>query len=218
MDGMETTKILREQGYEKPIVVLTANAVIGQKEVFLANGFDDFISKPIDLRELDTILNKHIRDKHKVQQTETKVAEPVETVVENKPEETPTEPQVDLSPVEQLKLINVKGLDVAKGVEWYQDNEASYLKLIKAYVVNIVEKLKSVEVVTMDTLPDYNIRIHGIKGVNLFVFAEELGQQAQKLEEAAIKGDLDFIHKNNPIFLEASYQFIDDLKAELAKI
>ena len=63
MDGLETTKLLRSLGYTKPIVALTANAVTGQADMFLQNGFDDFISKPIDIRQLDTVLSKLIRDK-----------------------------------------------------------------------------------------------------------------------------------------------------------
>ena len=63
MDGIEATKIIREMGYDQPIVALTANAVSGQSDVFLGNGFDEFISKPIDVRQLNNILNKFIRDK-----------------------------------------------------------------------------------------------------------------------------------------------------------
>jgi len=63
MDGLKTTRILRELGYTQPIVALTANAVIGQEEMFLANGFDSFISKPIDSRELNYILIELIRNK-----------------------------------------------------------------------------------------------------------------------------------------------------------
>jgi len=63
IDGMETTRRIRESGYNFPIVALTANAVVGQADIFLQNGFDDFISKPIDIRQLNFILNKYIRDK-----------------------------------------------------------------------------------------------------------------------------------------------------------
>jgi len=63
LDGIETVKILRGLGYTKPIVALTANALSGQAEMFLNNGFDDFISKPIDIRQLNIVLNKLIRDK-----------------------------------------------------------------------------------------------------------------------------------------------------------
>jgi signal transduction histidine kinase/CheY-like chemotaxis protein/HPt (histidine-containing phosphotransfer) domain-containing protein len=63
LDGVETTRRLREMGYDRPIVALTANAVAGQAEIFLNNGFDDFISKPIDIRQLNKVLNKLIRDR-----------------------------------------------------------------------------------------------------------------------------------------------------------
>jgi PAS domain S-box-containing protein len=63
MDGIETTKILRDMGYTQPIVALTANALAGQEDIFLNNGFDEFISKPIDSRQLNATLNKLIRDK-----------------------------------------------------------------------------------------------------------------------------------------------------------
>jgi signal transduction histidine kinase/CheY-like chemotaxis protein len=63
MDGIETTKIIRELGYKAPIIALTANAIMGQMERFLENGFDGFISKPIDTRQLNASLNKLIRDK-----------------------------------------------------------------------------------------------------------------------------------------------------------
>ena len=64
MDGIEATKIIRELGYTKPVVALTANALAGQAEMFMKNGFDDFISKPIDTRQLNLTLNKLIRDKY----------------------------------------------------------------------------------------------------------------------------------------------------------
>jgi signal transduction histidine kinase/DNA-binding NarL/FixJ family response regulator len=63
MDGIETAKIIRSFGYAHPIVALTANAMVGQSKIFLENGFDDFVSKPIDVRRLNVVLNKFIRDK-----------------------------------------------------------------------------------------------------------------------------------------------------------
>ena len=64
MDGIETTKKLRELGYKEVIVALTANALTGNDVMFKQNGFDDFISKPIDVRHLNAILNTYIRDRH----------------------------------------------------------------------------------------------------------------------------------------------------------
>jgi len=50
-------------GYAHPVVALTANAGGGQADIFLANGFNDFISKPIDMRQMNAVLKKFVRDK-----------------------------------------------------------------------------------------------------------------------------------------------------------
>ncbi|MCL2260890.1 MAG: ATP-binding protein [Fibromonadales bacterium] len=60
MDGVETVKRIREMGDDLPIVALTANAALGVKEMFLANKFNDFLSKPIDLVKLNAILEEWI--------------------------------------------------------------------------------------------------------------------------------------------------------------
>ena len=64
MDGIEATRNIRAMGYKRPIVALTASAGAGQAEMFLENGFDDYISKPIDVRQLNAVLNKLVREKY----------------------------------------------------------------------------------------------------------------------------------------------------------
>ena len=64
MDGIQTTQKLREAGYTGTIVALTANAIVGNDEMFKQNGFDGFIAKPIDLRQLNAVLNTFVRDKY----------------------------------------------------------------------------------------------------------------------------------------------------------
>ncbi|GHU53872.1 hypothetical protein FACS1894132_07320 [Clostridia bacterium] len=77
MDGIETTVKIRELDYKYPIVALTANAIAGNDKIFKANGFDDFISKPIDLRQLDAVVKTFVRDRHKDKVvTETAVLAP----------------------------------------------------------------------------------------------------------------------------------------------
>ena len=63
MDGIEATKILRGMGYDHPIVALTANAIKGQAEMFMENGFSGFMSKPIDIQLLDSYLVRFIKNK-----------------------------------------------------------------------------------------------------------------------------------------------------------
>ena len=63
MDGMQTTEIIRGMGYKHPIVALTANAFSDSVKMFMDNGFSGFISKPVDLNQLDKQLLRFIRDK-----------------------------------------------------------------------------------------------------------------------------------------------------------
>jgi len=64
MDGIETTQRLRALGYKQPIFALTANAAAWKRGAFLENGFDGYISKPVDIRQLNDSLNKYVRDKY----------------------------------------------------------------------------------------------------------------------------------------------------------
>jgi HPt (histidine-containing phosphotransfer) domain-containing protein len=63
MNGTEAMAKLRELGYTRPIVVLTANAMIGQAEEYVKSGFDSFISKPIQTKRLNEVLIRFIKDK-----------------------------------------------------------------------------------------------------------------------------------------------------------
>ena len=62
MDGVETLHIMKEKKLSEniPVIMLTANAVVGDKERYLAEGFDDFLSKPIISQELDEVLLKYL--------------------------------------------------------------------------------------------------------------------------------------------------------------
>ena len=63
LDGTETLKKLKEiDGFSIPVVVLTADAIQGQKEKYLSDGFNDYISKPIDKNELNRVLKKYLGD------------------------------------------------------------------------------------------------------------------------------------------------------------
>jgi CheY-like chemotaxis protein len=69
MDGLEATKRIRiiDSDYAKnlTIIALTADAIVGNEEKFYQHGFDGFLSKPIDLGELDNLLRKWVRDREK---------------------------------------------------------------------------------------------------------------------------------------------------------
>ena len=61
MSGVETFHKLRDKGVTIPCVALTANAISGMKEKYLNEGFNDYLSKPIDKLELNIIMKKYLR-------------------------------------------------------------------------------------------------------------------------------------------------------------
>ena len=68
MDGVEAAGILRvmEKCRNLPIIALTANALAGSREFYLGNGFDGYLSKPMNIREVEAVLSKYIPDNKKV--------------------------------------------------------------------------------------------------------------------------------------------------------
>jgi len=62
MSGVETFNKLKERdNFNIPTIALTANAIAGMKENYLSVGFNDYISKPIDKKELERVLNTYLK-------------------------------------------------------------------------------------------------------------------------------------------------------------
>ena len=77
MTGTETMKILKgNESFTTPIVVLTANAIEGARENYLKEGFNDYLAKPIDKKELERVLKKFIVN-------DIKTPKPIEIIDEN---------------------------------------------------------------------------------------------------------------------------------------
>jgi len=65
ISGTEAVAAIRRMNYDLPIVALTANALVGQAEEFLRQGFDGFLSKPIQTAHLNAVLHKLVKDRHR---------------------------------------------------------------------------------------------------------------------------------------------------------
>jgi CheY-like chemotaxis protein len=195
MDGMEAAGIIRSLGYTRPIVALTANAVLGQAEMFLANGFENFISKPIDSRELNTVLNNLVRDRQPPEVVEAarrekkrkKAAAPAQGR-EREAAETPKASGPSPSPMAEFFV-----RDAEKAVEALE---------------GILGKGAAAEEAD---LRSFVVSVHGIKSSLANIGETGLSGRALELEEAGRERDMVVISAETPAFLSA-------LKAHIAKI
>jgi len=214
MDGIEATKIIRSCGYKAPIIALTANAVSGQADMFLQSGFDDFISKPIDIRHLNTILNKYVRDKQSqavIDSARLQMAAAVSAQLSGG-EDDPGENKL------QFRLLreNIDGLDIVKGLHRFEGDAEFYLKVLHAYTSSIKSAFDIIRNVNKENIVNYKIKVHGIKGTSLDICATKIGERAALLEKAAAAGDLDYINEHNASFLENITEFVVKIDEMLA--
>ena len=187
MDGIETTKRIRGMGYEGTIVALTANAVAGQDKVFLNSGFDDFISKPIDIRQLNKILNTFIRDKH----PEEAALIRQQNAVQEKDEPTACAPE-EIDPF--LAALFVKDAGRAVGI-----------------IENLLEKgIENEE----NGLRSYTIHMHGLRGALANIERLALSAIAKDLEDLSRKVEnIHLLERTTPEFLLELKELISELDA-----
>ncbi|MDR0302149.1 MAG: response regulator [Treponema sp.] len=210
MDGIEAVKIIRSMGYSHPIIALTANAVVGQEDIFLTNGFDDFISKPIDMRILDMSLNEYIFDK---QTPEVKEA------TQAKKEEFEAQFGAGRQQANDREaLYDIAGLNTARGLAFFDDDIETYLSALRSYANNVPETLDKLRVVTEETLPEYAISVHGLKSISGWISAGDIRMRAENLETLAKAGDFAGVTTLNGVLLNETENFINDLREQLDEI
>ena len=207
LDGVETTHYIRSLGEEDayykdlPIIVLTANAVVGAKEMFLENGFNDFLSKPIDVVAMDTVLEKWIpKEKQKDLTTEEKIA-----AIRRMPETD--------------SGIEIEGVDAIKGIFYSGGTADLYLKNLAVYYKDGLEKINEIKTcLETSDLPMYAINVHALKSASANIGAGALSEEAQALEAAGYRKDLAFIGEHNDAFLNNLELLLDGINAALSAI
>lgn len=202
MDGVEATRLIREMGKKDPyfavvpIIALTANAMKGMREYFLENGFNDFVSKPVELDQLDNALRIWLpEDKLKAP------ALPVEILA---PEEIPED------------FLGLDGIDVEQGMA-YCGTVDVYRKTLLMFREQIPGRLRRIEQArNEDRREDYVIEIHSLKSAARWIGAMELGDQAERLEMAGRAADRKQVDEGMPALLER-YRAIGDILADLSE-
>ena len=212
MDGVELTKILRSSNddYLKyvPIIALTANAIKGVSEMFLANGFTEYLSKPIDTERLGEVLNKWIPEnkKKEAMEEEESVADKNQAVDENE---------------ENLlnMLRQIENVDYDKAMTLCGKSEDILLSVIEVYVKSysqIKERIDSTY--AKEDLKNYAIEVHGVKSSSRSIGNDVLGEMAYRLEIEAKDGNIAYVKENHSEFVMKYEQFVGKLKEIVDKL
>lgn len=189
MDGIETFDAIKEEKLCEgvPIVMLTANAIQGDREKYLALGFDNFLSKPINPAELEKMLVEYLTD---YRQADSEGAVPVGETVTKESEPLPELSEFDF---EYAKRI----LNDEDTLRQLLGDFHGSLKTLKQKLILLFETITQEESVN-----NYRIEVHALKSTAATVGALLLSKLARMSEVAAIEGDTERLYALHPILID----------------
>ena len=220
MDGIETLRILKERGLtaNTKVLALTANAVVGAKEQYLEAGFDDYLSKPIQIPELEKMLRKYlpesltesVEEEENPQSSDGAILVDVEKREAEKKRQTREEEDAEnrdgaagTGDDGVLGRYREIGLDVEEALTYCAGDEDLYVDVIHDYADGAAEKIDSLNgFLKDDNLKDYKILIHSVKSSSKTIGAMELFEKARELEMAAADENREYIDANHEAVME----------------
>ena len=190
MDGIETTRVIRrmitgEHG-KVPIISLTANAVDGTKEMFLSEGMNDFVAKPIELRVMAAKLRQWLPPEKILKKSRQKDAEVKPSSGEH---------------------ITIDGLDTEEALRLLGSTEL-FWSVLKEYYRVIDKKYALIsEYEKNEQWPEYTIEVHALKSSSRQIGAMELASVAERMEMAGKARKAELIHETTPGMLEQYFHY-----------
>jgi HPt (histidine-containing phosphotransfer) domain-containing protein len=177
--------------------------------MFLESGFTDFISKPIDIHQLDMLLNRWIQDR----QGGTVLAE-AEGEGSGEPE---AGGRVTGGPfgTEWLLERPVEGVDFAAALALYGGSVAAYLPILKSFVAHTPSLLETMDACLETGSPEYTIAVHGLKGTCNAIGAAGIAEAARELEFAAREGNFELARRKHGALRREALALTKRLKALL---
>lgn len=210
MDGIETLRRAKKMpdnmSIEAPIIALTANAVSGAREMYLSEGFHDYISKPIEGKVLEEKLAKYLPDE-KITFSQVKASEKDNIITDNI--------------VEGKKLINHE-----LGIKYCADSEDIYLEVLGVFVDLHDEKFVELEHCLAEReWNDYTVHIHSLKSNSFNIGAKELSELCLQLEKAGksilaaenVQESTEFILSNHSVAMQLYEEVVKAAKEYLNK-
>ena len=187
MDGIDTLRIIKKKKLCKdtPVIMFTANAMMGEREKYINEGFQDFMTKPVNPEKLDEMVKKYL---------------PKELLKEGKMEKTSSQkPNAENLPfLEEFDFAYALGL--LKSEELLMQSLENFKDLLRY----IPDKLNQyfADINQEDALKNYRIEVHALKSTSATVGALLLSKLARILEAAALDGEVDKIKVLHSILLE----------------
>lgn len=178
MDGIEAVQKIRndcgENGTLPVIIALTANAMEGVRETFLASGFQDFITKPLDRKAMHRVLLKWIPEEKRIAGGSW-----INHLQSNN---------------DMFRDVIIEGIDTDEVAGHYNGSMDEYKELLTLYCLDGQRKLKVLkELWEEQDYEGYGIEVHALKSASANVGAMRLSSRAKEQEKAVNRKDLNFV-------------------------
>ena len=219
MDGIEATKKLREMSdeYSKtvPVIALTANAIMEARQQFFDAGMNDFVAKPIDLKDICMKIRQWL---------------PAEYIIENEPEKNisvqknqtgknsnnagaeKSQALIAAQAEKEEVLDVIQGLDVQEGIKNSGTKELFYSLLGDFYKLIDMKSTKMEKCLADGLIRDYTIEVHALKNTARMIGAMELSKWCYELEMAGNAEDVEKLTAQTPGMLELYRSYKEILK------
>lgn len=177
MDGTEALHRIREFDKNTPVICLTADAILGARAKYLAEGFTDYLTKPIDGNALEKMLKKYLpKDK-------------IITVNDSDSEGLTAEEHPD-----DFTSLRKKGIQVDTGLRYAQNDEELYRSLLGEYAASSEERREAIRrFCDSEDCEQYGIVVHALKSASRMIGAVDFSELCALLEKASDDGDIDTI-------------------------
>jgi len=207
MDGHETLVKLRKRENEFarkiPVVALTAMVTSGGSKMYIDEGFQGYLSKPINVHDLEEQLLRLLPDKY--------------IVHKNVPEDVDDEPIEEKLWYKRISSI-LTGVDIKTGLMYSNNDYSSYMNLLRViYNDSYTQIAKLNRFKENIDLNDFRVTIHALKSVTASVGAEDLSRTCRNLEMHAKDGDSEYIKENIDGFIKSFDSFLRKIDMLLAR-
>ncbi len=217
MDGIETLQQLYEQKilpYDTTVIALTANAIVGAKDTYLAAGFDDYLSKPIDLSKLEELLVKYLPSGLIKSEEASVSADDEYEIFDFAPaDENDGDTDNDEEEGSRVAKLADMGFNTEAGIGYCANDEDFYIEMLETFANEWEEKSAAIkEDYDKKDIADYQIRVHALKSTAKTIGADSLSAMALEQENAAKAQDTDTIDKGVNALLEMYSEVVDKIR------